>query len=68
MTYHDDVVRSSGRQIVEPTRQVGCGREVLRLRRIEGKELLHVEELYSVVDTFTANDHVVFVALSGKVS
>ena len=50
MTYHYDVVRSSGRQIVEAARKVGRGREVLRLRRIESEELLHVEELYSMVD------------------
>jgi hypothetical protein len=50
MTYHDDVMRSSGWQIVEPARKIGLGAEVLGSRRGESEELFHVEELDSMVD------------------
>lgn len=50
MTYHYDVVRAAGGQVVEPARQIGLGAEVLGSRRGESEELLHVEELYSMVD------------------
>ena len=50
MTYHHDVVRSSGGQIVEPARKISLGAEVLGSGRGEGKELLHVEELHAMVD------------------
>jgi hypothetical protein len=55
MTYHDDVVRSSGWQIVEPARKIGLGAEVLGSRRGESEELFHVEELYAMVDCKTVS-------------
>jgi hypothetical protein len=54
-TYHYDVVRSSGWQIVEPARKIGLGAEVLGSRRGESEELLHVEELYAMVDCKTVS-------------
>jgi hypothetical protein len=50
MTYHYDVVRSSGWQIVEPARKIGLGAEVLWSGGGESEELFHVEELYAMVD------------------
>jgi hypothetical protein len=50
MTYHDDVVRSPGWQIVEPARKIGLGAEVLGSGGGESEELLHVEKLYAMVD------------------
>jgi hypothetical protein len=50
MTYHYDVVRAAGGQIVEPAREIGLGAEVLGSRRGESEELLHVEELHAMVD------------------
>jgi hypothetical protein len=50
MTYHYDVVRAAGGKIVEPAREIGLGAEVLWRGRGESEELLHVEELYAMVD------------------
>jgi hypothetical protein len=50
ITYHYNVVRSSGGQIIEPARKIGLGAEVLGSGRGESEELFHVEELDSMVD------------------
>lgn len=55
MAYHYDVVRSSGWQIVEPARKIGLGAEVLWSGGGESEELLHVEELYAMVDCKTVS-------------
>jgi hypothetical protein len=68
MTYDYDVVGAAGWQIVEPTRKIGLGAEVLGARGGESEELLHVEELYSMVDRlcFGVSGSVSFVSTHGS--
>lgn len=55
---HDNVVGAADWELIPVARKVIL-REVGRVCRVKGKELLHVEDLDTVVDRFGTNDSIV---------